>query len=147
MFDYDKIPEWWAMCPNRECKMAETCLRHQVYMQAPPKYNRWMCVLPNALEEDNCRFYQKAEKVTMAQGFESIYKNVESREACSQIRYALTGHLGSKGTYYRYKDGERLINPQLQQEMIDIVHQYAPDVEVHFDKTFEGYDFTKPIAG
>ena len=102
-----------------------------------------MCVLPNAMEEGKCCFYQKAEKVTMAQGITSIYKNVKSRDACSKIRYALTGYLGSKGTYYRYKDSERLINPQLQQEMIDIVHQYAPDMEVHFDKTFEDYDFTR----
>lgn len=102
-----------------------------------------MCVLPNAMKDGKCHFYQKAEKVRMAQGFASIYKNVKSREACTQIRYRLTGHLGSKGTYYRYKDGERLINPQLQQEIIDIVHQYAPGVEVHFDKTFEDYDFTR----
>ena len=79
----------------------------------------------------------------MAQGIASIYKNVKSREARTNIRFALTAHLGSKRTYYRYKDGERLINPKLQQEIIDIVHRYDPDAEVCFDKTFEDYDFTQ----
>ena len=79
----------------------------------------------------------------MAQGIASIYKNVKSREARSSIRFALTAHLGSKGTYYRYKDGERLINPKLQQEIADIVHRYEPGIEVCFDKTFEDYDFTQ----
>jgi hypothetical protein len=143
MFYYEKIPDWWALCPNRDCEMAATCLRHQVCMQVPQKYKLWTCVLPNAIEDGKCRFYQKAEKVTMAQGIAAVYKNVQSREARSLIRYALTAHLGSKGTYYRYKNGERLINPQMQQEIIDIVHRYAPGVEVSFDKTFEDYDFTR----
>ena len=78
----------------------------------------------------------------MAQGIAAVYKNVQYREVRTQIRLALTAHLGSKGTYYRYKDGERLINPKLQQEIIDIVHRIAPGVEVNFDKTFEDYDFT-----
>jgi hypothetical protein len=82
------------------------------------------------------------EKVTMAQGIAAVYKNVQYREVRTQIRLALTAHLGSKGTYYRYKDGERLINPKLQQEIIDIVHRFAPGIEVNFDKTFEDYDFT-----
>ena len=79
----------------------------------------------------------------MAQGIASIYKNVQSREARSSIRFALTSHLGSKGTYYRYMDGERLINPKLQQEIVDIVYRYEPGIEVCFDKTFEDYDFTQ----
>lgn len=123
--------------------MAETCLRHQVCLQVPKKYKKWTCVLANAIINGKCSYYQKAEKVTMAQGIAAIYQNVQSREARSKIRYSLTAFLGSKGTYYRYKDGERLINPQLQQDIIDIVHQYAPDVEVGFDKTFEDYDFTR----
>ena len=143
MFDFNKIPDWWALCPNSDCEMAKTCLRHQVCLQVPQKYKLWTCVLPNAIEDGKCRFYRKAAKVTMAQGIAAVYKNVQSREARSQIRYGLTAHLGSKGTYYRYKDGERLIGPRLQQEIIDIVHQYAPGVEVSFDKTFEDYDFTK----
>ena len=143
MFDFDKIPERWPLCPKSDCEMAETCLRHQVYLQVPKKYKKWTCVLANAIIDGKCSYYQKAEKVTMAQGIAAIYQNVQSREARSKIRYSLTAFLGSKGTYYRYKDGERLINPQLQQDIIDIVHQYAPDVEVGFDKTFEDYDFTR----
>ena len=143
MFDFDKIPERWPLCPKSDCEMAETCLRHQVCLQVPKKYKKWTCVLANAIINGKCSYYQKAEKVTMAQGIAAIYQNVQSREARSKIRYSLTAFLGSKGTYYRYKDGERLINPQLQQDIIDIVHQYAPDVEVGFDKTFEDYDFTR----
>ena len=143
MFDYNKIPDRWAMCPQSDCRMAETCLRHQVFLQARLKFKRWMCVLPNPEEEGDCKSYQKAEMVMMAQGFASIYQNVQSREARAKLRRELTDFFGSKGTYYRYRDGERLINPQMQQDIIDIVHRYAPDVEVFFDNTFMDYDFTR----
>ena len=69
--------------------MAETCLRQQVCVHVPEKYTRWLCILPHAIKEDACKYYLKTEKVTMAQGIASIYKNVKSREARSSIRYAL----------------------------------------------------------
>lgn len=143
MVNYNDIPDWWALCPNKECEMAATCLRHQICKQVPERFTQWNCVLPNALQNGKCSYYQKYEKVLMAKGIGSIYKNVKSKEARSRIRVELTHYLGSKGTYYRYKDGMRWINPDLQQIIRDIVHKYAPDVKVEFDKTVEGYDFTR----
>lgn len=143
MFDYEKIPDWWSFCPKSDCEMAETCLRHQVCVQAPPKYKRWTCVLPNAVKDGKCEFYQKAEKVMMARGLNAIYKNVHEKYALAAIRSTLTSEIGSKGSYYRYKDGERLINPAMQQMIIDVVHRFAPGVEVSFDKSFEDYDFSR----
>jgi len=142
MIDYKKIPDWWAVCPNSNCPLAETCLRQQVCRQLPENIMYWSCVLPLRQKGTACKHFQKFEKVTMAQGLNSIYKNVRARYARTSIRLALTSFLGSKGTYYRYKDGERLINPKLQQDIIDIVHRYAPEAEVTFDKLFEDYDFT-----
>lgn len=109
----------------------------------PARIKKWTSILPNATEEGDCDFFLKYEKVAMTKGIGSIYKNVTDKYARTNIRKALTAYLGSKGTYYRYKDGERLINPKLQQEICDIVHQYAPDAEVVFDETFEDYDFTQ----
>ena len=54
----------------------------------------------------------------------------------------MTDYLGSKGTYYRYKDGERLINPELQQWIQDLFRRYGVEEQVLFDEYFETYDFT-----
>lgn len=143
MIDYEKIPDRWAVCPNQTCKWADTCLRQQACRQMSARIKKWTSILPNAVGEGDCRFFLKYEKVTMAKGITSIYKNVEDRYARTNIRKTLTAYLGSKGTYYRYKDGERLINPQLQQEICDMVHRFAPNVEVEFDETFDDYDFTQ----
>ena len=140
--DYNMIPDWWAVCPHQSCKMAETCLRQQACRQMPEKVKRWTCILPHAWKDDACEHYLKYESVTMAQGLNSIYKNVREKYARSAIRTTLTARIGSKGSYYRYKDGERLINPKMQQEIVDVVHRFAPDVKVEFDKTFETFDFT-----
>ena len=126
-----------------DCKLAETCLRHQACRQMPENIKQWTCILPHMPKGEACEFFQKYEKVTMAQGIGAIYMDVKDRYMRTGIRLRLTRYFGSKGTYYRYKDGERLINPQMQQEIRDIVHGIAPDAEVNFDKTFEAYDFTQ----
>ena len=143
MINYEKIPDWWAVCPNEACKFAEICLRQQACRQMPERIKKWTSILPNAVGEGDCGFFLKYEKVTMAKGIGSVYKNVEDKYARTNIRKALTAFLGSKGTYYRYKDGERLVSPQLQQDIRDIVHRFAPNAEVAFDETFEDYDFTQ----
>ena len=140
--DYKKIPDWWAVCPNQNCKMAETCLRQQACRQLPEKLKYWTCVLPHQWKDEGCERYLKYETVRMAWGLNRVYQNVQEKYARSAIRVTLTSLLGSKGSYYRYKDGERLINPKKQQEIIDVVHRFAPGVDVEFDKTFDDFDFT-----
>ena len=140
--DFNNIPENWVLCQNGQCPKAEQCLRHLACLQAPASVKRWKCLLPNATNEEQCEFFQIAEKASMARGLNNIYRAIDSKKVRSIIRLNLTSFFGSKGSYYRYKNGERVMNPQMQQQVSDIVHQYAPDAEVSFDETFEAYDFT-----
>lgn len=130
------------MCPGYECPRRGECLRHLACTQAPTTVKKWRCVLPHVPEGDGCEFFREAEKVTMAKGLSAVYDNVSSKKARANIRKHLTDFLGSKGTYYRYKDGKRLINPGLQQEIRAIVQLYAPGTEVGFDEVYEDYDIT-----
>ena len=142
MTDYRKIPEWWPMCPNENCPMAADCLRQRVCREAPAEVTRWMCVMPNALSNGKCSYYQKAEKVTIARGMKHLFDKVKDRKVRKSLRLEMTDYLGSKGTYYRYKDGERLINPELQQWIQDLFRRYGVEEQVLFDEYFETYDFT-----
>ena len=142
MIDIKKTPDWWAVCPNEKCTVAETCLRHKVCKLLTQKYKYWLCVLPQAWENTPCAYYQKTEKVTMARGFARAFKGIGDRHVRSYLRLALTGYFGSKGSYYRYKNQERDINPKMQQEIRDIVRRYKPEADDIFDKTYEDYDFT-----
>lgn len=145
MIDVRKIPDWWPLCQNENCELADTCLRQQVCRQMPLDIPRWSCVLPHAQKGKDCKYFQKYEKVMIARGLNNIYNNVHMRYAKSAIRQTLTAELGSKGTYYRYKDGERPIGPALRKKIIDIVHRFEPEAEVHFDEEFEDYDYTNVV--
>ena len=120
---FDKIPVWWAVCTNQNCKMAEICLRQQVCRQMPQEIRQWTAVLPHEWKDEDCKYFHQ-------------------RHTLAAIRSILTAQIGSKGAYHRYKTGERLINPAMQQQIINIVHHYAPEAEVEFDQLFETFDFT-----
>ncbi len=78
--DFNDIPESWVLCQNRQCLKAGQCLRYQACLQTPQHLDRWKCLLPNALGEEPCKFFQNAEKVTMARGLYSIYQQVDEKK-------------------------------------------------------------------
>ena len=143
MIDFNEIPEWWPLCPGYDCERAGECLRHKAFLQTPASETRWMCVLPQACGEKGCPYYQKAEKTMIARGFSQMYDRINSRDGRYEFREALTHYFGSKGAYYRYKDGSRPLNSEQQRMIRSVLQRFAPDVEATFDKTDITYDFTR----
>ncbi len=82
----------------------------------------------------------------MARGMNRIYEGVSDSRVRSKLRQALIVRLGSNGSYYRYKDGERLIGPELQQWIADLFQSNGVDAQPQYDEIFEAYDFTKTIG-
>ena len=102
--DFNEIPQRWPLCPGYECAQREECLRHKAFREAPGNVTRWVCVLPQARREETCSYFQKAEKMRMARGFDTLFGQLRSRDARHDIRMELTAFFGSKGSYYRYKN-------------------------------------------
>ena len=146
MTDFDQIPEWWPLCGNSQCGRAGECLRHIAFVEVPEKITRWPCVLPTAMKNGECSYFQKAEKVRMARGFKNLFRNIGNKYAQHEIREELTDYFKSKGTYYRYRDGERLLNPELQQMIAKIMQKHGVDDAPVFDEYCESYDYTKLCA-
>ena len=59
------------------------------------------------------------------------------------IRIALTNYFGSKGSYYRYRDGERVLDAEQQRWIKVLLSRYGMDGEGCFDEYLTGYDFSK----
>ena len=78
----------------------------------------------------------------MACGFAKLWGQLRSRDARHDIRMALTEYFGSKGSYYRHKDGERLLTPRQQEEVERIIHNNGYAGEVVFDSYSERYDYS-----
>lgn len=146
MTDFDQIPEWWPLCSNSQCGRAGECLRHMAFVEVPEKITRWPCVLPTAMKNGECPYFQKAEKVRMARGFKGLFRNIGNKYAQHEIREELTDYFKSKGTYYRYRDGERWLNPELQQMIAKIMQKHGVDDAPVFDEYCESYDYTKLCA-
>ena len=142
MIDFEQIPDWWALCGNSQCEHAGECLRHKAFMEAPKTVTRWSCVLPTAIEDGECCYFQKAEEVRMARGFKKLME-MKNKYARHEIRMKLLEHFRSKGTYYRYRDGERWLNPELQQMIANLMQEQGVKEQPVFDEYKMTYDFTK----
>ena len=143
MVDFKEIPDWWPVCGNGDCPMAGDCLRHAAWLSVPPTVTRWPSVMPTALLNGECKYFARMEKVRMARGFDKMFACVHSRDARVEIRLAITDYLGSKGTYYRYKHGERLLNPEQQQWILQLFSRYGYNAEgLSFDEYVSSYYYT-----
>lgn len=141
IIDFKEIPSWWSICQNIECLMAKDCMRYQAFLSMPDETTKWPCILPNALKNGTCPFFRKAEVVKMAKGFHSLFYSFKSRDLRHDFRTQLTEYLGSKGSYYRYKDGERLLNPKQQQWIFKFLNNYGYKDKVEFDQYIDTYEF------
>lgn len=142
MIDFEKIPEWWALCPDDNCPMAGECLRHRAYKEAPSRYPQWNCVLPHVRKDGECRYFQKDEKIRMARGLKTLYAGISDKRTRTDIRKELMARFGSNGAYYRYFNGERWMNPEWQDTIQYVLRRHGYSGEACYDEVADTYDFT-----
>lgn len=78
----------------------------------------------------------------MALGFDTLFRQLRSRDARHDIRMELTAFFGSNGAYYRYKNGEMMLTPSQQQNVADVFRRHGFDGDIVFDQYMEAYDLT-----
>lgn len=83
----------------------------------------------------------KQRKSGWRKDFQTIVDSLNSRDLRHDFRLQLTDFLGSKGAYYRHKDGERLLKPQQQMWIQDFLKEKGYEKEVVFDEYIDTYDF------
>lgn len=143
MIEFKEIPEWWAVCAQTGCPRSGDCLRHQAFRKIPDGVKTWPCVLSRAMKDGECPCYVKPERLKMARGFTNISNKVRVRATRKAIRLRITEYLGSKGSYYRYRDGERLLSPEQQQWILRLLESYGCPTEDFFTQYIEVFDFQR----
>lgn len=144
MIDFNNISKRWALCPGNGCPRAADCLRHLAYSQAPADVSQWLCVVHTASGDDDCPYYQKAEKKRMAVGMSRIFSGIRSRHMRHRLRVTISEYLGSIGSYNRYKQGQKMLNPEQQQWIQDLIRCSGVEEAVVFDAYVDTYDFQSP---
>ena len=144
-FDFKIVPDWWPVCQNADCPQSASCLRFVACQCMPPTVTVWPCVMSATPKDDACSYFIKNEKVRLARGFKNMYAHVTSRDDIYTMRRELTSYLGSVGTYYRCKSGERLLNPEQQQWILRFfsLHGYTEGLE--FDEYIDSYNFERTV--
>lgn len=142
-FDFKIVPDWWPVCQNADCPQSASCLRFVACQCMPSTVTVWPCVMSGTPKDDACSFFVKNEKVRLARGFKNMYAHVTSRDDIYTMRRELTEYFGSKGTYYRYKDGEKILSPEQQQWILRIFSQHGYTEGLEFDEYIDGYDFKR----
>ena len=136
-FDYNKLPNGWALCYLTECSRKEECMRYQACLSVP--YTRNQCVLPTVLRKVKCPYFHPIRKVRVTKGFRHIFKDVKERNH-SAMRSRIANYLGRGGTYYRYRNGEKPLMPKQQEWIPQLFHRYGYTDEVVFDSHETVYD-------
>jgi hypothetical protein len=139
-FDFRQVPEWWALCFLAECPRIGECLRYQVGQVAPEKMTKGCCVMPSVLKQAKCPHFHPIVTVRAAVGFTHIFDEVKERHH-ADMRAKIAEYLGGGGTYYRYRNGTKLLMPEQQQWIRNLFKRYGYQEDIEFDNYRTVYRF------
>ena len=138
--NFQQIPFNWPVCYVAECSRREECLRYQAHRLAPQRVTTHPCVLPTAAQYEQCPHFHPIKKVRAAAGFRNLFSELKEKHLHA-IRIELTAYLGSKTTYSKYKNGERLLLPAQQEWVKRLLRRHGYTEEVRFDTYQDIYLF------
>ena len=138
--DFSMVPYKWALCCLSECSLQEKCMRYQMCLLAPDDITTSFCVLPTVMKQEKCPYFHPIEIVHAAAGFRGIFSEVKERHH-ADMRAEMAEFLGGGGTFYRYRNGERLLMPEQQEWIKDMFRRYGYTEEIVFDEYKDVYRF------
>ena len=135
-------PAGYALCFNHDCPLCDQCMHYYMGRLAPDSMTSGNAIYPAAWKDGTCRHFAKTVKVPFAWGFDGLYKNLSGYKV-SMARKALREHLGrGASAYYRIHNGEKLLAPAQQQDILDFMAKFGSTEGLHFDNYVDQYDFT-----
>ena len=138
--DPEKVPATYARCFLSNCPRSDRCLRHLTGQHLLPNQQIGPAVYPTALNGDQCPMFREIRYIRAAYGFKTLLKEVKVTDGPA-LRKAIMDYLGSRGTYYRYQSGERLLTPEQQQKILQLFTAKGYN-GLSFEHYVETYDFT-----
>lgn len=140
-FDYLQAPYGFGLCASADCLKASTCLRHIALEHASAEFPFLPTLTPQKLAamKGNCEYYRPNTVVRYARGFVRT-ANLLTVSAADTFRWRLIAYFGRKN-YYLARKGERLINPEEQNYIINQAKQLGVQLDEYFDKYIDGYSW------
>lgn len=130
--DFEEVPVWFPVCINKDCPRKDECLRYQATSALPAGHKTLFCIAPSQWESDGCPHFEEIRTVRMARGFSKLFDQVLQKHA-AKLREDITSVLHGTRIYYECRDGKRLITPEEQEDMRQLVKRRGYTWEVPFD--------------
>lgn len=128
-----EVPVHYTLCLNNQCPKADTCLRQIVERKLTDDVQYMAIVNPKHLAtlKGDCPFYRSNAKVLYAKGMKRMLDNLSQKQMRSVVPRLI--RLFSKRTYYRIRNGERLLAPSEQRKVLDIMKACGATETQKFD--------------
>lgn len=141
--DFRNVPKGYQLCFNKECPKKDECLRFMVGCAIPDDRDWGPAIYPNIkIGEEGCRLFATGEPQRMAWGFETLFEEVKSKHERG-LRLAMYQYLNGSSNYYRYHHGEKLLNAEQQQWIIQLFQRTGYTENLKFDHYTHVFDFWK----
>ena len=120
-----------ATCPMASCNRSNTCVRYANYLKALSESDTYIVMNFSHLGIDTatCPYHLVAEKQRWARGFKRMYSTIPAGNTHGY--YMCTPY--TQRRYYKAKNGEILIEPEMQKKLLAIFQRDGADISVGFD--------------
>ena len=135
------IPVDYPLCFNSGCADKDKCMHYQAWLLMPKERYHGPAVYPTAWEDGACRCFQEKKLVRKAWGFTKLYDNVPrwQRAEARRCVHALFGK--GNGPYYRVHNGENVLSPEEQEQILQVVAKFGSTEGIGFDHYVTDWNF------
>lgn len=135
-------PSDYPKCTQADCPAAEQCLRHLMAQATPEKAIAITVINPKNLKPElgtSCPYFHSSQPVRMARGFTRALGSVRHGEVNKIV--AELSDLFDRRLYFRYRKGDRTLNPQRQEIIAEVLLRHGATQPVEFDSYEEDFDW------
>lgn len=140
-FEEGNVPYGIHYCFTEHCPMKDNCIHYLSSLYKNDDLDRGYAIFPNALKDNQCKYFAPLRVVKMAWGFDKLFTEVKVKDA-PLLRAEMRNYLGSKGQYYRFKLGQLKLLPE-QQEHIKQLFAKSGYEGVDFEYFSKEIDFSE----
>lgn len=119
------------VCPLASCSRSNQCARYAGYLKAQASAQTFEVMNPRLMQVsgDACPYRLVSEKQRWARGFKRLYQSVPKGNS----RYLYRSSPYGERRFYKAMNGEELIDPEMQQQLLVFFRRNGADMSLGFD--------------
>ncbi len=142
-FDYNDLPESYALCLYDGCPRAGECLRYTLAQGVPAGHTYIKILSPAAARQSAgaaCPHFRPIVKYAYARGIESLLRQLRTfpYDDSVWIRRSVYNYLG-RWKYYEIKHGNRLVTPEEQETIRNFFRKKGISAEPSYDEMIDKF--------